>query len=99
MNGHEGRSDRGLPAATPSRRSREGYAAQPSKRWVCPCQDPPVLLATWDRTGRVNVKVRDRYWHFTGFGQVKAVCPRCATENVLDLDHDHDHDHDHDDAL
>jgi hypothetical protein len=47
-----------------------------------------VLLATWDRAGRVNVKVRDRYWHFTGFGTVKAVCPRCATEHVLDLHHE-----------
>jgi hypothetical protein len=34
----------------------------------------------------VNVKVRDRYWHFDGFGQVHAVCPRCASEHVLDLD-------------
>jgi hypothetical protein len=57
----------------------------PSRRWVCRCQHPPVLLATWDDSGRVNVKVRDRYWHFTGFGQVTATCPKCATEHVLDL--------------
>ena len=68
-----------------------GFAAPPSERWVCPCQDPPVLLATWDRSGRVNVKVRDRYWHFSGFGTVKATCPRCATEHVLDLERERDH--------
>lgn len=57
----------------------------PAVRWECGCQTPPVLLATWEVGGRVNVKVRDRYWHFDGFGQVHAVCPRCASEHVLDL--------------
>ena len=90
MNGHEGRPGVRPEAASRSQRRQEGGAAPPSERWVCPCQDPPVLLATWDRAGRVNVKVRDRYWHFTGFGMVKAVCPRCATEHVLDLPREHD---------
>lgn len=68
-------------------RHQETIAATrpPSRRWVCTCQRPPVLLATWDDSGRVNIKVKDRYWHFTGFGRVTATCPKCATEHVLDL--------------
>jgi hypothetical protein len=69
----------------PQRRHTPGGIA-PAVRWECHCQTPPVLLATWETGGRVNVKVRDRYWHFDGFGQVHAVCPRCASEHVLDLD-------------
>jgi len=57
----------------------------PAYRWECPCQDPPVLLATYGPDGRMNIKVRDRYWHLYGFGQVQAICPRCAGEHVLDL--------------
>lgn len=52
-------------------------------RWECPCQDPPVLLATYDPDGRINIKVRDRYWHV--FGQVRTICPRCGAEHALDL--------------
>ena len=52
-------------------------------RWECRCQDPPVLLATYDRHGRINIKVRDRYWHIDGV--VRTVCPRCGSEHVLDL--------------
>lgn len=44
-----------------------------------------MLLATYDPTGRLNIKVRDRYWHLFGFGQVQAICPRCGAEHVLDL--------------
>jgi len=54
-------------------------------RWECHCQDPPVLLATWQPGGRVNIKVRDRYWHLDGFGTVSTTCPRCATTHELDL--------------
>ncbi len=57
----------------------------PAHRWECGCQQPPVLLATWTDSGQVNIKVRDRYWHLYGFGQVQAICPRCAGEHVLDL--------------
>ena len=60
-------------------------ASAPPFRWVCPCQEPPVLLATYDPTGRLNIKVRDRYWHLFGFGQVQAIGPRCGAEHVLDL--------------
>ena len=52
-------------------------------RWVCPCQEPPVLLATYTPRGRINIKVRDRYWHVSG--RVQAICPRCGAEHVLDL--------------
>lgn len=60
-------------------------ASAPPYRWVCPCQEPPVLLATYDPAGRLNIKVRDRYWHLFGFGHVQAICPRCGAEHLLDL--------------
>ncbi len=44
-----------------------------------------MLLATYDPGGKVNIKVRDRYWHVFGFGQVQAICPKCAAEHVLDI--------------
>ncbi len=70
---------------TISRARRSIRATPPAYRWECPCQDPPVLLATYGPDGRMNIKVRDRYWHLYGFGQVQAICPRCAGEHVLDL--------------
>jgi len=42
-----------------------------------------VLLGTYDADGRVNIKVRDRYWHV--HGQVQTICPRCGAEHLLDL--------------
>lgn len=67
-----------------------GHAAQPVaserdavSRWECHCQRPPVLLATFDATGRVNIKVRDRYWHV--LGRVWTHCPKCGAEHYLDL--------------
>ncbi|HLU35323.1 MAG TPA: hypothetical protein VKZ61_06095 [Thermomicrobiales bacterium] len=44
-----------------------------------------MLLATYDPGGKLNIKVRDRYWHLYGFGQVHAICPKCGAEHVLDL--------------
>lgn len=55
----------------------------PVFRWECPCRERPFLLATYDADGRVNIKVRDRYWHVQG--QVQAICPRCGAEHRLDL--------------
>lgn len=55
-------------------------------RWECHCQEPPVLLATYDRGGRVNIKVRDRYWNVSS--PVHTVCPKCGAEHLLDLPHD-----------
>ncbi len=52
-------------------------------RWECRCQDPPVLLATYEPNGRINIKVRDRYWHV--FGSVRAICPKCGADHLLDL--------------
>jgi hypothetical protein len=65
-------------------RRAAGSGGQPSVyRWECPCQERPVLLATYDAQGRINIKVRDRYWHV--HGQVQAICPRCGAEHILDL--------------
>ncbi|MBA2521407.1 MAG: hypothetical protein H0V24_17260 [Chloroflexia bacterium] len=66
-------------------RSRERRASgRPSVfRWECRCQEPPQLLATYDEGGRINIKVRDRYWHV--FGLVRTICPRCGAEHLLDL--------------
>ena len=66
-----------------ARRGRSGGRRDATFRWVCPCEDPPFLLATCTAEGRVNIKVRDRYWHV--FGQVRTSCPRCGAEHVLDL--------------
>jgi hypothetical protein len=52
-------------------------------RWECRCQQTPVLLATYDTHGRINIKARDRYWHVLGI--VQTVCPRCGSEHTLDL--------------
>ncbi len=68
-----------------------GNAAQPESgespprmvfRWECRCQQSPVLLATYDDSGRINIKARDRYWHIQG--TVQTVCPRCGSEHTLD---------------
>ena len=66
---------------SPSRRT--GPGGPPPSRWLCHCQDPPLLLATYDTSGRINIKVRDRYWHV--LGSVQAICPRCGAEHLLDL--------------
>ena len=65
---------------SPARRSGKGSIS----RWVCDCQDPPILLATYDGQGRVNIKARDRYW--TVKGEVWARCPLCGTEHHFDPD-------------
>ena len=67
------------------RHERMIRSTPPVYRWVCPCQDPPVLLATYGPNARINIKVRDRYWHLQGFGVVEAICPRCAAEHMLDM--------------
>jgi len=73
------------PAFALSHSRRSIRTAPPTYRWECPCQVPAVLLATYDPGGKVNIKVRDRYWHVYGFGQVQAICPKCAAEHVLDI--------------
>ncbi len=69
-----------VPERTRSVDGRSGKG--PISRWVCDCQDPPVLLATYDGQGTVNIKSRDRYW--TVRGEVWARCPLCGTEHYFD---------------
>jgi len=75
----------GAGAALPGRVRRQRREHEPDSiyRWVCRCQDPPFLLGTYDRDGRVHLKVRDRYWHVVG--HVRAICPKCGAEHILDL--------------
>ena len=79
----------GAGAAIPGRVRRPrhgrgpGHGSETIYRWVCRCQDPPFLLGTYDRDGRVHLKVRDRYWHVVG--HVRAICPKCGAEHILDL--------------
>ncbi|MCC6792671.1 MAG: hypothetical protein IT336_13350 [Thermomicrobiales bacterium] len=50
-------------------------------RWECACQETPVLLGTYDASGVIHIKMRDRYWHIAG--SVRTTCPRCGTEHTL----------------
>jgi hypothetical protein len=52
------------------------------RRWECRCRQPAFLLGTLDRDGRINLKVRDRYWHVVGI--VRTTCPLCGREHELD---------------
>lgn len=54
-----------------------------TRRWECHCRLPPVLLATVDTTGTLNLKIRDRYYHIDGACVVRAVCPRCGRLHTL----------------
>lgn len=64
----------GAPGSAPGGRLR---------RWVCRCSTPPVLLATLEGN-RVNLKVRDRYYHIEGLrGTVQAICPLCGTRHTI----------------
>jgi len=72
-------------SSSTERSERAIRSTAPVYRWVCPCQNPPVLLATYGPNARINIKVRDRYWHLQGFGMVEAICPRCAAEHMLDM--------------
>ncbi|MCC6315294.1 MAG: hypothetical protein IT337_14920 [Thermomicrobiales bacterium] len=51
-------------------------------RWECSCRQPPVLLGTFDAEGRINLKVRDRYWRVLD-GVVETLCPRCGSAHAL----------------
>ena len=52
-------------------------------RWVCDCSNPPVLLAIYDQSGRIEIKVRDRY--YIAHEELQATCPRCGTRHVLNI--------------
>lgn len=55
----------------------------PSMRWVCECTNPPTLLATYDGSGRIEVKVRDR--RYIARDRLLAICPRCGTRHLLQI--------------
>jgi hypothetical protein len=65
------------------RESQADAGDEAVKRWECRCREPAVLLGTIERNSRVNIKVRDRYWHVEGI--IRTTCPRCGVEHVLDL--------------
>ncbi len=52
-------------------------------RWVCHCSNPPILLAIYDQTGRIEIKVGDRY--YVARDQLQATCPRCGTQHTLEV--------------
>jgi hypothetical protein len=58
--------------------SRPRPHPRPPRRWECACQHPPVLLATFEGTETLNLKIRDRYYHIVGTFRVQATCPRCG---------------------
>ncbi|HYP61918.1 MAG TPA: hypothetical protein VEQ36_15940 [Thermomicrobiales bacterium] len=55
----------------------------PIYRWECGCHRPPVLLATFDLTGRIEIAQEDRYWQVNG--RVATHCPKCGKEHLLQL--------------
>jgi hypothetical protein len=55
----------------------------PRQRWECRCGDPPILLARYDPGGKIEIKLRDRY--YIASGCVYATCPRCGAHHILDL--------------
>lgn len=54
-----------------------------STRWVCQCIQPPILLAIYDQTGRIEIKVGDRY--YIAQDRMQAACPRCGTWHTLEV--------------
>jgi hypothetical protein len=65
------------------RAAPEENGEQPSiSRWECHCKQPPVLLGTYDASGTVNIKMRDRYWHVVG--RIWTTCPRCGKQHTFD---------------
>lgn len=62
---------------------RESGRVDRGLRWVCDCSMPPVLLAIYDRSGRIEIKVRDR--RYVAHDQLQATCPRCGTCHTLNI--------------
>lgn len=60
----------------------------PVYRWECLCREPPVLLGTYDLTGRVDLKDPSRYWQLNG--RVATNCPKCGRPHLLDVPVDPD---------
>jgi hypothetical protein len=57
--------------------------ADAATRWVCDCSNPPILLAIYDASGRIEIKVRDR--HYIARNRLQATCPRCGAQHVLEI--------------
>jgi hypothetical protein len=53
----------------------------PLYRWECPCRRPPVLLATFDLRGRIQIANEDRYWQADG--RIATNCPKCGKQHLL----------------
>jgi hypothetical protein len=58
-------------------------SARAGIRWVCQCIQPPILLAIYDQTGRIEIKVGDRY--YIAQERMQAACPRCGTWHTLEV--------------
>lgn len=57
----------------------------PRTRWECHCVYPPVLLAIYDAAGRIEIKVRNRY--YIAHDRLQATCPRCGRCHHLEIHH------------
>jgi hypothetical protein len=55
----------------------------PIYRWECGCRRPPVLLATFDLAGHVEIAQEDRYWQVDG--RIATNCPMCGKQHLLQL--------------
>ena len=55
----------------------------PIYRWECGCRRPPILLATFDLSGRIEIAQQDRYCQVNG--RVATHCPMCGKEHLLQL--------------
>jgi hypothetical protein len=80
MTGEQGNGEAGMSEAVPD---QEHVSGQTSIRWVCHCSASPILLAVYDRSGRIEVKVGDRY--YIAHGRIQAACPRCGTWHTLEI--------------
>jgi hypothetical protein len=80
-NGEVPVSDRapGQPETNTDTNTNSGH----SIRWACHCSASPILLAVYDRSGRIEVKVGDRY--YIAHGHMQAACPRCGTWHTLEV--------------
>ncbi len=78
MIGVPGNGVAGMSEAMP-----EPISDQANIRWACHCSASPILLAVYDRSGRIEVKVGDRY--YIAHGHIQAACPRCGTWHTLEI--------------
>lgn len=53
-------------------------------RWECPCRRPPIVLATFDLSGRIAYQDPERYWQIDG--RIVTNCPGCGKQHLLHLE-------------